>query len=147
MFRFMASAAIALTTILPAFAEDALPDFGDNEGGYPFDMECDDPRFVGMGSARSADLEEIGHDASDCKYHYELGTVVLWDETKARAATICTAINFGDNSSEWADDGECDDPRFIGKGVDDLVVWDDLGRDSKDCRKACDAGTALLRFY
>lgn len=46
------------------------------------------------------------------------------------------AIDFGDNSSEFANDGECDDPRFIGGLGDDELVTDNIGKDAKDCRKA-----------
>lgn len=147
MFRILATALVAILPALPVLAEPVVPDYGDNTGSYPFDGECDDPRFVGIGTSRSVDLEETGHDAADCKLHFELGTVKLWDEAQARAATVCEAIYFGDNSSEWANDGECDDLRFTGEGVDAILLWDDLGRDSKDCRKACEDGTALLRNY
>jgi uncharacterized protein YdeI (BOF family) len=26
------------------------------------------------------------------------------------------SINFGDDASQWSNDGECDDPRFEGRG-------------------------------
>ena len=36
--------------------------------------------------------------------------------TTATTATPNADIDFGDDSSEWANDGECDDPRFEGTG-------------------------------
>src|SRR5690606_18124083 len=56
-----------------------------------------------------------------------------------------SAIDFGDDSSPWAKDGECDDPRFEGSGVADEVVDADLLKDATDCSAAFDAGTAILK--
>jgi hypothetical protein len=52
---------------------------------------------------------------------------------------------FGDNSSHWANDGECDDPRFEGAGAADTLLEEDLGHDAADCRKLFDAGRITLR--
>ena len=48
---------------------------------------------------------------------------------------------FGDNSSHWANDGECDDPRFAGSGVASDLQDYNIGRDADDCRSAISAGT------
>ena len=45
-------------------------------------------------------------------------------------------VSFGDNSSDWANDGECDDPRFAGSGVADILLDEDRGHDANDCRSA-----------
>jgi hypothetical protein len=42
--------------------------------------------------------------------------------------------DFGDNASEWAYDGECDDPRFAGEGMDETLLPADQGHDAADCR-------------
>lgn len=41
----------------------------------------------------------------------------------------------------WADDGECDDPRFEGQGSMAILFESNMGHDSEDCRSAYLAGT------
>ncbi len=55
-------------------------------------------------------------------------------------------VNFGDDSGEWSNDDECDDPRFAGPGMTstDLLV-DDVLRDATDCQTAYQAGQLVLR--
>ncbi|MFN3163880.1 MAG: hypothetical protein ACE37N_10460 [Pseudohongiellaceae bacterium] len=43
-------------------------------------------------------------------------------------------IEFGDDSGEWANDGECDDPRFVGPGMTLMPPFDHERRDASDCR-------------
>ena len=52
---------------------------------------------------------------------------------------------FGDNTSRWANDGECDDPRFEGEGAADTLLEADNGHDANDCRKLFGAGKITLR--
>jgi len=48
-----------------------------------------------------------------------------------------TSIDFGDDSGDFADDGECDDPRFRGQGMTATpLMHDDIKRDASDCRAA-----------
>ncbi|MDJ0908768.1 MAG: caspase family protein [Woeseiaceae bacterium] len=54
-------------------------------------------------------------------------------------------IDFGDDSSRWANDGECDDPRFEGDGVASILLDEDLYRDATDCRDLYDRGRIDLR--
>ncbi len=145
----------------PALAQ-ASPDidFGDDSSEWANDGECDDPRFDG--ALMAADLNEIniGRDASDCRAAFEAGTVTLRSAEQdagdeAETATEAPAdtgtepapareIDFGDDSSQWADDGECDDPRFAGAGMAEVLEDVDLGHDATDCRAAFDAGTITL---
>jgi hypothetical protein len=53
--------------------------------------------------------------------------------------------DFGDDTSVWADDGECDDPRFEGDGAANTLLEEDLGHDAADCRKLFEAGRITLR--
>jgi len=53
--------------------------------------------------------------------------------------------SFGDDSSQWAKDGECDDPRFEGKGSATTLLDVDRGHDATDCRKLFTAGAIALR--
>ncbi|MFN4211550.1 MAG: hypothetical protein ACK4G5_13365, partial [Devosia sp.] len=97
-------------------------DFGDDSSSWANDGECDDPRFEGAGTATELLDDDIRKDATDCRAAYEAGTVTLKDGGTAPAdiaiATPIDAIDFGDDSSEWANDGECDDLRFMGEGTD-----------------------------
>ena len=58
-----------------------------------------------------------------------------------------TGIDFGDDSSEWANDGECDDTRFTG---DDDYIGIEFGdghvrRDASDCRSLFNQGRIRLK--
>ena len=57
-----------------------------------------------------------------------------------------TAVDFGNDSSQWANDGECDDPRFTGPGMTSTPLLDEDTRpDASDCRRAFQAGQIRLR--
>ncbi len=136
-----------------AFINASNVDFGDDNSRWPNDGECDDPRFFGEGSAVKLDPNGFGHDATDCQTLLASGgvefvggylTVVTPDNIPAMDVTpatqIDTSIDWGDNTSQWANDGECDDPRFSGEGVADILLDDDKGRDANDCQALFDAG-------
>ena len=127
----------------PAFAAEI--DFGDDAGEYAKDGECEDRRFIGLGMGSLVSAEAQKHDATDCKRLYDAGLLKLVDGEKGRNSTICSNINFGDNSSEYADDGECDDYRFDGTGADAALNLGDLARDRNDCKKLCESGAVWLR--
>ena len=112
-------------------------DFGDDTSQWANDGECDDPRFVGNGTAVDMEDVDLSHDATDCSTLYQAGAVTL----KPKPADIVSDIDFGDNSSQWADDGQCDDPRFGGEGVDDLLLDEDMAHDANDCKSLFLAGT------
>ncbi|MGB3337027.1 MAG: hypothetical protein WBA73_07610 [Devosia sp.] len=123
---------------------DAI-DFGDDSGEWAKDGECDDPRFEGTGSADETVDADLRKDATDCRAAYEAGTVTLKDSGGTPATTTTTAaIDFGDNSSEWANDGECDDPRFTGSGSAAETLDVDILKDAADCEAAYDAGTVTF---
>ena len=54
-------------------------------------------------------------------------------------------LDFGDDSSQWARDGECDDPRFEGTGMANVLEDLDTGHDATDCRDLYEAGRIRLR--
>ena len=115
-------------------------DFGDDSSEWANDGECDDPRFAGEGTAAELVDEDILKDATDCRAAYEAGTVTLAGDSGPDVA-VNTEIDFGDDSSEWANDGECDDPRFAGEGTAAELVDADIMKDATDCRTAYEAGT------
>lgn len=65
-------------------------------------------------------------------------------ETTAPTATA-TVIDFGNNNSTWALDGECDDPRFIGPASAETLLAEDAYRDATDCRLAFELGLVAYR--
>ncbi|MCU0912168.1 MAG: hypothetical protein MUE98_12740 [Rhodobacteraceae bacterium] len=143
----MIRTALALALLLAPPAAAQAVKYGDDSGDYPFDNECDDRRFYGTAMASRLDWTSVGRDATDCRALLEAGRVALWDIDAARAATQCEAVKWGDDSSEYAGDGTCDDPRFEGVGAADLLLPDDSGRDATDCRRMCEYGQIYLRDY
>lgn len=65
---------------------------------------------------------------------------------QASANIVIDGIDFGDDSSRWARDGECDDPRFEGPGMTATTLLEaDIGHDATDCSAAYRAGNLRLR--
>ena len=136
---------------------DSNIDFGDDSSAWANDGECDDPRFVGEGGADLLLEEDRYADASDCRKLYQQGLVELrasfssqgsvagGREEPARFEIVDSNIDFGDDSSAWANDGECDDPRFVGEGGADLLLEEDRYADASDCRKLYQQGLVELR--
>ena len=57
------------------------------------------------------------------------------------------SIDYGDDTSTWANDGECDDPRFEnapgsdGRGMAAVLLEQDEGHDATDCQMLVDSGS------
>jgi hypothetical protein len=126
-----------------AGAEAAAIDYGDDTSKWARDGECDDPRFSGTGVAGELVEEDRMHDATDCRAAVEAGTASFNGETAL--AQPVAQFDFGSDTSKWANDGECDDLRFQGTGVDKKLLPEDLSADASDCRAAVEAGTATIR--
>lgn len=118
---------------------------GNDSGPFANDGECDDPRFTGQGMADSLNDMSIGKDATDCAKLLQAERIRPVRARSESNPQMCKAIDFGNNSSEFARDGECDDPRFAGPGVDEILLPKDAKRDATDCRALCNAGEAWLR--
>ena len=128
---------LALVVVAPFGIAPALAvNFGNNSSEWAHDGECDDPRFVGRGMADILLDEDAFADAADCRALYQSGAIRL----RGGGNTKSAGGNFGDNTSEWAFDGECDDPRFTGPGVDEILLDEDLGHDAADCQALFDKG-------
>ncbi len=135
--KLIAAASAAALISLPssASAQRVAVSFGDNSSTWANDGECDDPRFEGNGMASTLIDQDLMSDANDCRTLYNRGQIRL------RAAYI----NWGDNSSTWAYDGECDDPRFRGSGMATTLLAEDELRDATDCRNLYEAGRIQAR--
>src|SRR5690606_6193048 len=138
---------LASTTIVPANAQANAPsaiDFGDDSSPWAKDGECDDPRFEAEGASEDVDDAELMKDATDCSAAFGAGTATLKTDTppappkstSAAPSGSAAEIDFGDDSSQWAKDGECDDPRFTGTGAAAELVDEDRLKDATDCRAA-----------
>jgi hypothetical protein len=138
-----AGAALAVCLSLVASALQAQPDFGDNTSSWANDGECDDPRFEGAGAADTLLDEDRGHDANDCRTLFDAGRITL--RRPVAAASTNATVDFGDDSSKWASDGECDDPRFEGDGSAATLLDADAYHDATDCRTLLGQGRISLR--
>jgi hypothetical protein len=121
--------------------------FGDDSSEWARDGECDDRRFAGTAMANGLSWENTGRDATDCQAALNAGTVRLWVQADAMAATQCGSLNFGDDSSEFANDGECDDMRFEGLGSASIINNTHELSDATDCQRMCAFGAVALRDY
>lgn len=140
--RLFACISALLATPFALHAEQVQEvDFGDDTSEWAKDGECDDPRFVGEGVSPSLVTENIGRDASDCSARMADGTATLNPLFAVPSAD--KPIDFGDNTSEYADNGVCDDIRFTGAYAEEMVyIVEDIGHDAADCRAAHSSGEA-----
>src|SRR3546814_9784526 len=131
----LAGAVLCALFAMPAYSAPAVS-FGDDNGSYSNDGECDDPRFWGPGMTGTALLsDDVLHDASDCQAAFDAGKLTL------RGVAEDGTVDFGDDEGSYANDGECDDLRFIGSGMTATsLIEDDIMHDATDCRTAYEAG-------
>jgi len=134
---FVVAATLALSPP-PGFAQVA---FGDDSSEWAFDGECDDPRFVGEQMADVLLAEDIYADATDCRTLFDAGNIRLRNGDES----LPGAVDFGVDTGEWIFDGECDDPRFIGEGMADVLLEADRLADATDCRTLYESGQIRLR--
>ena len=129
------------------------PDFGDDNGRFSRDGECDDMRFEGPGMTSTPLLDEdVKHDASDCRSAFEQGRLTFKGDNVTSASLASGAqaqvdrIQWGDDNGNFANDGECDDKRFQGAGMTSTPLIDeDIKHDATDCRNAFQQGRLALR--
>lgn len=130
-------------------------DFGDDASQFAKDGECDDMRFSGAGMTDTLLIDsDIKHDATDCRAAYNQGRLTYNGGHRNGSATPSSSsdnnganhIIWGDDSSRYAKDGECDDKRFSGPGMTDTPLLDsDIKHDATDCRAAFNQGRLSLR--
>lgn len=139
--QFLCGFAAMTMLAMPAMAQSV--DFGTDNGEWANDGECDDPRFVGAGMTATQLLtDDIMADATDCQTAWDAGTLTL---AGVKLADGKVEIDFGTDNGEWANDNECDDPRFEGPGMTATqLLSDDILNDATDCRTAFEAGNLSL---
>jgi hypothetical protein len=115
--------------------------FGDDSSEWAFDGECDDPRFIGQGMADVLLGEDRFADATDCRALEEAGQIRL----RHGDESVPGAVDFGADTSDWIFDGECDDPRFIGQGMAEVLLEEDRLADATDCKTLYESGYIRLR--
>ncbi|MEO6716522.1 MAG: hypothetical protein ABIM50_04660 [Novosphingobium sp.] len=150
-FHLLASIAlVSAAAPLPAFADDV--NFGDDSGRFSKDGECDDMRFDGAGMTDTLLIDsDILHDATDCRAAFNQGRLHYLGGHRhgtpaATATTAASHIQWGDDSSKYSKDGECDDKRFSGPGMTTTPLLDsDIQHDATDCRSAFNQGRLTLR--
>jgi subtilisin family serine protease len=134
-----------------ANAQSRAGAFGEDDGRFALDGECDDPRFVGKRSTDNAPAKNAGHDATDCRTLFNRGEIDWRSNAPATSAFSVAQnrpsdkIDFGDDSSDSAQDDECDDPRFFGDGMALTLSNSNIGRDATDCRRLHSQGKIRLR--
>ena len=150
--RILLTAAVALLAApVPAFAQNV--DFGDDASRFAKDGECDDMRFTGPGMTDTTLIDsDIRHDATDCRSAYNQGRLTYnggrrdGSASSTYAASGVNHIMWGDDTSKYAKDGECDDKRFVGAGMTSTPLLDsDIKHDATDCRSAYNQGRLQLR--
>ncbi|MEP2737320.1 MAG: hypothetical protein ABJP34_13610 [Erythrobacter sp.] len=139
-FAYLAAPLAVITPLHSVSAEDqAALEFGDDTGEFASDGECDDVRYTGDGMAEILLTDSIGKDATDCKAAFKAGTISV--SAMHAIPANDEAIDFGDDSSDFAKDGECDDVRFVGAGSNKMIfIAEDIGHDASDCKAAFAAG-------
>lgn len=73
------------------------------------------------------------------------GDTTPLSEEEMQARTPASNVDFGSDSGDWTNDGECDDPRFKGPGMTSTPLLDeDIRADASDCRAAYERGELTL---
>ncbi len=144
---------LAAAMPVPAMSADT-PNFGDDSGRFAKDGECDDMRFDGPGMTDTLLIDsDIFHDATDCRAAFNANRVrYLGGHRNGAPAAATTSrrdasrIQWGNDTSKYAKDGECDDKRFTGPGMTSTPLLDsDIQHDATDCRAAYEQGRLELR--
>lgn len=144
VISYILAATTALTMLTPAPVLAQGINFGDDNGRYSRDGECDDKRFSGSGMTDTPLLDsDIGHDATDCRTAFNQGRLRFIGGSGGGSTS---RIQWGDDNGRFSRDGECDDKRFAGPGMTDTPLLDsDIKHDATDCRAAYNSGRLRLR--
>jgi len=84
------------------------------------------------------------HDATDCRNLMEAGRVTFSATQFDPTLTSFGGVELGDDSGRWPDDGQCDDPRFIGEGMSPSPDHPEIEKDRSDCSYGFQVGELTL---
>lgn len=141
-------------------SSDRDVDFGNDDGNYARDGECDDMRFAGPGMTNTPLLDaDIRSDASDCRTAYNQNRITYLGAYRSGSEPVSDSstqhgyadsginhIMWGDNTGSKARNGKCDDMRFSGRGMSTgPLSANDVQKDAADCRAAFQRGDIQLR--
>lgn len=74
------------------------------------------------------------------------GDTAPLSEEELQSRPAISSVDFGSDDGDWANDSECDDPRFRGPGMTGTPLLDeDIRSDASDCRAAYENGTITLK--
>lgn len=119
-------------------------DFGDDTSEYALNSECNDSRFQSQKMEYSLFPDAAFRDATDCTNAVGTGLARYAEEEVIARLQI---PEFGDDTSRYANDGECDDPRFAGVGSAFSLRYEHLRADATDCREAFNSGRVEYLFF
>ena len=119
--------------------------FGDDSSRYARNGECDDKRFSGAAMASILIDSDTNHDATDCRTAYTQGRATWNGGRTTTSSRDASHIVWGDDSSRWARNGECDDKRFSGAAMASILIDSDIKHDAQDCRRAYEQSRLDLR--
>lgn len=88
--------------------------------------------------------DHIGKDRTDCLSAFESGSIKVASAVPVKQDLVVDGIHFGDDSSDFARDGECDDPRFEGDNMASSLLEGDARHDATDCLVAYQNGSISL---
>ena len=120
---------------------DVLP--GTN-AGISFNTPVSGNYHIWVGSYSSSDAGEPARLIITEEDAQDWSSLNLFGGTQPGNWIANEAIEFGDNSSDWAGDGECDDPRFAGRGMASTLLEEDRLHDADDCRELFSEGAIRL---
>jgi hypothetical protein len=130
----------------PAPGASSEISFGDDASSYANNGFCDDRRFTGPGMTTTGLIgADVSHDATDCRTAFEAGKVTFQSPATPAGKEAAAGVDFGDDASDYANNGLCDDRRFTGPGMTDTgLIEADIRHDATDCRTAFEAERLTL---
>ena len=91
---------------------------------YVGDSEFDDRSYIGAGMASARDGDDTRRDSEDCSRLSQAGMIEWVSKENGIVATQA------EDTSEWAHDGGCVDPRVDGPDTSSAISLEDLTLDA-----------------
>ena len=122
------------------YCSDDNTDAGDTNPGVMFKKPANGTYDIWIGTYGDVEIGEQAKLVITESRSSEWAGLDLDTSTTTAAVAGTGAIDFGDDLSTWANDGECDDDRFEGEGMANSIVDSDLYHDATDCSTLYAAG-------